>query len=86
MSETPAKDENVWTDRVLKLVIVFFVFPIVALVFHLLLTFPTLLVDYLLTHFGGNPELWAKILSAVTVLVACGCAIAVCKWIWPRSK
>ncbi len=55
MTETAAKDENFWQDRVAKLVIVFFVFPILVLVFHLLLTVPTVFVDFFLAHFGGHP-------------------------------
>ena len=86
-TETVEKDENVRENRVVKFVIVILVFPILVLVFHLLLTIvPFMFVGSLLVHFGRNPTFWAKILAVVTLLPACWGAVAVCKWIWPRSK
>ena len=81
-----ATDEKIWMDRLVKVLIVFCVFPTLALVCHLLLTIPALPVAYLLIRFGVSPELGAKILAVATALIACVGAIAVCKWIWPGSK
>jgi hypothetical protein len=86
MTETVAKDENVWQDRAVKLIIVFLVFPIIVLVFHQLLIVPSFFVESLLVHFGGDSRFWAKTLSVVSLLPACWGAVAVCKLIWPTSK
>lgn len=86
MAEIGLKSEDTGADFVVKIVIVFLAFPILVLVLHLLLTFPALGVDYLLIRLGGDPRTMAKILSAVTVLLACSGAFVGCKWIWPKSK
>ena len=86
MTGTGAKVGNVEDNRLVKFVIVAFVFPIFVLVFHLLLIIPAFFVNFLLVHFGGNPKVWARILSVLAFLPACWGAAYVCKWVWPRSK
>ena len=72
----------VWAQRLIKLVIVILVFPILVLAFHALLILPAFLLDPLLVHFGGHPDLWSKVLTYVALLLACVSAAAVCKRIW----
>lgn len=86
MTQIESKSENDGIDLVIKIVIVLFAFPILAMVLHVLLTFPALGVDYLLFRLGGDPRLLAKLISAVTVVLACVGSIIVCKLIWPKSK
>jgi hypothetical protein len=86
VTETAGKVENVWENRALKLIIATLVFPILVLVFHMLLMVPAIFLDLLLTNFAGHPEFWGKTLPVVALLPSCWGAIVVCKWIWPRSK
>jgi hypothetical protein len=83
---TEARSESVWIDRSVKLVIVFFAFPILVLVFHMLLVVPAIFVDSLLIRVAGHPELWAKVLTIGNLIPSCWGAFAVSKWIWPGSK
>lgn len=86
MAETAEKTKNGWENRVAKLAIVLIVFPIVTLVFHLLLFFAASPIGYLLVRFGRHPKFWANAFSLVAMAVALWGAFAVCKWIWPASK
>lgn len=86
MTEIGSRSEDTGTDFVVKVVIIFLAFPILVLVLHVLLSFPALGVDYLLIRLGGEPRRMARILSALTVLLACSGAFVGCKWIWPKSN
>ena len=72
----------VWHIRWVKLVIVVLIFPVLALAFHALLILPAVILDSLLVHLGGNPELWPKVLAYGALLLACVSAGVVCKLIW----
>lgn len=86
VSDNAEEREKVWGNRALKILIVTFVFPILVLVFHLLLEVPTALVALLLAHVAGNPGFWGKTLSVVALIPACWGAAVLCKRVWPASK
>jgi hypothetical protein len=72
----------VWLIRWVKLVIVVLIFPVLALAFHALLFLPAVILNPLLVHLGGPPDLWLKVLAYGAVLLACVSAAAVCKLVW----
>lgn len=79
-------ESYVWGHRASKLAIVMLVFPILVLVFHVLLILPAAALSHLLVKFGGHAEFWAKTLSLVALLPACWGAAIVCKRIWPNPR
>jgi hypothetical protein len=81
-----ANAESVWIGRLTKLVVLSFVFPILVLVFHMLLLVPAMFLDSLLIHFNGHPDLWAKVLTVGNFVPACWGAFLISKRIWPSSK
>jgi hypothetical protein len=80
-----ANAESVWIGRLTKLVVLSFVFPILVLVFHMLLLVPAMFFDSLLIHFSGHADLWAKVLTVGNLVPACWGAFLICKRIWPSS-
>jgi hypothetical protein len=86
VTEVVEKGKNVWENRMLRLVIVVFIFPILVLAFHALLIVPAVIVEPFFVHFWGHPKFWAKALSIVGLLPAGWVAIVLCRRIWISVK
>ena len=76
--------QKVWEKRGLKILIVGIIFPILLTVFHKVLILPAIFFGSVIVHFGGDPKLWATVLSVVALLPAGWGAVATCKLIWPE--
>jgi len=78
--------ESVWIGRLTKLVVLFLVFPILVMVFHMLFLIPAMFIDSLLIHLSGHPDLWANVLTVGNFVPACWGAYLISKRIWPNSN
>lgn len=75
-----------WANWALKFAAVTVVFPVLVSTGHTLFAVPALPLALILARFAGHPIVWAKMLSILSLVLACWGALAVCKSIWPKSK